>query len=152
MSRTPYAAGTNVGIDQTTQQIRKLLLGAGASHYAFGEGPDNGAVQFSLEGRHYRFSVSRPKWADLYDSYRSPGRVDQARAVDDEWRRRWRARLLWVKAMLEFAETEPKAFSDAMLANLVLPDGTTMAQWADPQIEAAYSNGAMPPLLLGSGR
>ena len=146
-----YAEGTTVGIDATTNQIRKLLLVAGATHYAFGEGPDKGGIQFALNGLHYRFEVKRPTWADLYDRYRDPRRVDQTRAVEDEWRRRWRARLLWIKAMIEFAEVEPDAFSEAMLGSLVLPDGQRLAAWSIPQIEAAYSDGTMPPLMLGSG-
>lgn len=145
-----YAEGTTVGVDLTLQQIRKLLLSHGATHYAFAEGPDFGAVQFALDGLHYRFTIKRPTWAELYDRYSVPSRVDQTRAVDDEWRRRWRARLLWLKAMVEFAEVEPKAFAEAMLSATVLPDGTTMGAWAVPQIESMYRDGAMPP-LLGSG-
>lgn len=148
---TRYAEGTTVGVDRSINEIRKLLLVAGCTHYAYGEGPDEGGVQFRLNGLHYRFTVKRPTWADLYDRYRDPRRVDQSRAVEDEWKRRWRARLLWIKAMIEFAETEPDAFAEAMLGNLVLPDGQRMAAWAVPQIEAAYSEGAMPPLLLGNG-
>lgn len=146
-----YAEGTTTGVDLTLQQIRKLLIVAGATHYAFGESPDHGSVQFALNGLHYRFDVKRPTWADLYDRYRDPRRVDQTRAVDDEWRRRWRARLLWLKAMIEFAEVEPDQFAEAMLGSLLLPDGQRLAAWSVPQIEAAYSGGAMPPLLLGTG-
>ncbi len=151
MASRRYAEGTTVGIDQTLNQIRKLLLVAGATSYAYGEGPDGAGIQFALNGLHYKFMVKRPTWADLYDRYRDPRRVDQSRAVDDEWRRRWRARLLWIKAMLEFAEVEPDAFAEAMLGNLVLPDGQRLAEWSIPQIEAAYSGGKMPPLLLGTG-
>lgn len=150
MSARRYAEGTTVGVDNTLQQIRKLLLGAGANHYAYGEGPESAGIQFALNGLHYRFTVRRPTWAELYDRYSVPSRVDQSRAVDDEWRRRWRARLLWLKAMVEFAEVEPSAFAEAMLANAVLPDGTTLGSWAVPQIEAMYESGTMPP-LLGTG-
>lgn len=146
-----YAEGTTIGIDQTLNQIRKSLLVAGATHYAFGEGPDYAGIQFRLEGLHYKFVVKRPTWEDLYDRYRDPRRVDQTRAIEDEWRRRWRARLLWLKAMIEFAEVEPEAFAASMLGYAVLPDGKTMAEWSVPQLEAAYSAGTMPPLLLGTG-
>lgn len=152
MSPNPrYAEGTTVGIDATLTSIRKLLLGAEATHYAFIEGPDYGGVQFALRGLHYKFLVKRPTWTDLYDRYRDPRRVDQSRAVEDEWRRRWRARLLWLRAMLEFAEVEPEMFAEAMLGSLVLPDGQRLAEWSIPQVEAAYSGGKMPPLMLGSG-
>lgn len=146
-----YAEGTSVSVDRSIEQIRRLLLGAGATHYMYGEGPEHGGIQFALKALHYRFTVRRPKWTDLEGRYREPGRVHRADAVENEWRRRWRARHLWVKAMLEFADVEPDSFADAMLANLVLPDGRTFGSWAVPQIEAAYSDGQMPPLLLGSG-
>ena len=149
--RRAYAKGTTVGIDATLASMRKLLLSADADMFAYGEGPDEGGVQFRLNGLHYRFTVKRPTWADLYDRYRDPRRVDQARAVDDEWKRRWRARLLWIKAMVEFAEVEPDAFAEAMLGSLVLPDGQRLAEWSLPQVTAAYSDGRMPPLLLGTG-
>lgn len=146
-----YATGTQVPVDKTLTEIRRLLLAAGATHYAVGEDPNGAMVQFALHGLHYRFSVRRPTWDDLIDRYERAYRVDQRRATEDEWRRRWRARLLWIKAQLEFAEVEPQEFSRAMLAHLVLPDGTTMGEWAVPQIEAMYEGGRMPPLLGPGG-
>ena len=146
-----YAEGTEVPVGRSIDQIRAILLGAGATHYAYGEGPDNAGVQFALGGLHYRFTVARPSWDDISDRYGAPGRVDQARAVDAEWRRRWRARHLWVKAQIEFAAVEPTAFAEAMLGFAVLPDGRTLGDWAKPQLASAYERGAMPPLLLGSG-
>jgi hypothetical protein len=148
---TRYATGTQVPVDKTLTDIRRLLLAAGATHYAYGEEPNGAAIQFALHGLHYRFNVRRPTWDDLIARYERSYRVDQQRAVEDEWRRRWRARLLWIKAQLEFAEVEPQEFSRAMLAHLVLPDGQTMGSWAMPQIESMYEGGQMPP-LLGSGR
>jgi hypothetical protein len=145
-----YAEGTEVPVSRSIDQIRTILLGAGATHYAYGEGPESAGVQFALGGLHYRFTVCRPTWDEISVRYGAPGRVDQARAVDNEWRRRWRARHLWVKAQVEFATVEPDAFAEAMLGYAVLPDGRTLGEWSGPQLEAAYSSGAMPP-LLGAG-
>ena len=145
-----YATGTIVSYEKSVNDIRRLLMAAGATHYAFGEDPERAMVQFGLHGLHYRFEVRRPTWDDLIDRYERTSRVDKPKAIDAEWRRRWRARFLWVKAQLEFAEVEPKEFSRAMLAHLVLPDGQTLGQWSVPQVEAMYSDGKMPP-LLGSG-
>jgi hypothetical protein len=150
MSARQYATGTSVPVEKSLTEIRKLLLAAGATHYAYGEEPEGAAIQFAIEGLHYRFTVRRPRWEDLEKRYREPWRVVQARALDDEWKRRWRARLLWIKAQLEFAEVEPEEFSRAMLAHLVMPNGQTIGTWAVPQIEAMYERGTMPR-LLGSG-
>jgi hypothetical protein len=142
-----YAEGTSVPVNRSIDQIRTLLLGAGASHYAYGEGPDNAGVQFALHGLHYKFMVRRPTWEDLSARYERAYRVNEAQAIEAEWRRRWRARHLWVKAQIEFAEVEPDAFAQAMLSFLVLPDGRTLGDWAEPQVKSMYAGGAMPPLL-----
>jgi hypothetical protein len=143
-----YAKGTAVPVSRSIDEIRSMLLKAGATRYAYGEDPDQAAVQFELDGRHYRFAVRRPTEADVP---RQVYRVPPAALIDAEWRRRWRARVLWIKAQIEFAEVEPVAFHEAMLAHLVLPDGRTLGRWADPQIAGMYERGGMPP-LLGDGR
>ena len=151
MSPRRYAEGTRVPVDRSLQQIRALLLAHGATHFAYGEAPESGGVQFALNGLHYRFTIKRPTWPEFEHTYQLPKRVNRTNAVEQEWQRRWRARHLWVKAMLEFAEVEPDSFASAMLAHVVLPDGSTLGAWVLPQLEAAYSDGKMPPLLLGSG-
>lgn len=144
-----YAEGTKVPVNRSIDEIRALLLKAGATHYAYGENPEAAFVQFALDGLHYRFEVRRPTGEDANARYYRQG--DTAGRIDAEWRRRWRARVLWVKAQIEFAEVEPKAFRQAMLAYLVLPDGRTFGNWAAPQIEGMYRDGAMPPLLGPGG-
>ena len=139
-----YAKGTAVPVNRSIDEIRSVLLKAGATHYAYGEDPDHASIQFGLDGRHYRFSVQRPQPGDLSGVTNQYG---AAARIDAEWRRRWRARVLWVKAQIEFAEAEPAAFHEAMLAHLVLPDGRTLGRWAEPQIESMYQGGQMPPLL-----
>lgn len=138
-----YAKGTDVPVNRSIDEIRSILLKAGATHYAYGEDPDQAAIQFALEGLHYRFTVRRPQ----RDEMPQRNQITPAQRIDAEWRRRWRARVLWVKAQIEFAEAEPDAFREAMLAHLVLPDGRTLGRWAGPQIESMYASGEMPPLL-----
>jgi hypothetical protein len=142
-----YAKGTAVPVGRSVDEIRSILLKAGATHYAYGEDPDHAAIQFALDGRHYRFAVRRP----IENEVGGTAHNQYGSRVDAEWRRRWRARVLWVKAQIEFAEGEPTAFHQAMLAHLVLPDGRTLGGWAEPQIEGMYARGGMPP-LLGDGR
>ncbi len=140
-----YAKGTTVPVSRSIDEIRSILLKAGATHYAYGEDPEQAAIQFALDKRHYRFTVRRPTELRAKAGWSSDARIDA------EWRRRWRARVLWVKAQIEFAESEPAAFHEAMLAHLVLPDGRTLGGWAEPQIGEMYERGGMPP-LLGDGR
>lgn len=147
---TRYAAGTTVSVDRSVQEIRTVLSKAAATHYAFGETPELGMIQFAIDRRHYRFEVRRPTWDDVRGFYADPRRIAQAKAIDDEWRRRWRVRVIWLKAQIELTEGEPGALAEAMLAFLVLPDGRTLGGWAAPQLEAVYATGGMPP-LLGTG-
>lgn len=147
-----YAEGTSVPAERSIQEIRTLLMRAGATHYAFGEEPERALIQFAFGGRHYRFEVRRPTAEQIAKRFNQrPVGNDWRPRIEAEWRRRWRARLLWIKAQIEFAEAEPGALAEAMLANLVLPDGRTMGGWAGPQIEAMYESGGMPA-LLGDGR
>lgn len=144
-----YAAGTNVSVDSSQSEIRALLRKHGATRFALAELPDRQAVEFELVGIRYRFAVDLPDdaWAgdELVGRRRSPGVSWDAtveRVIDAEWRRRWRARLLWLKATLEFAEGE----TDAELVNVlgafaVLDNGQTLGQ--------ALASGSVPLLAAG---
>jgi hypothetical protein len=146
-----YAEGTSVRVEQSQTEIRALLSKHGVKHFAYAEEPTRAAIQFSLHGLPYRFEVVKPTISDIRSRFRTNAGWDDR--IEKEWRRRWRARLLWLRATLEFAADEgPDAVSQALLAYLVLPGGTTMGQWADKQLPDAYRDGAMPPLMIGDGR
>ncbi|MFN8520744.1 MAG: hypothetical protein U0667_15415 [Chloroflexota bacterium] len=63
-------------------------------------------IQFELGRRQYRFGVERPTEDDVVVRIPTHHKLyagTMANAIDAEWRRRWRARVLWLKATLEFA-------------------------------------------------
>jgi len=140
-----YAEGTRVSVDQSQSEIRALLRKFGAGRFALAELPERQAIEFSFGAVRYRFTVEMPTRFDFPTVRRSPGLSLEAsidRLVDAEWRRRWRARLLWLKATLEFADGE----TDDELVNVlgafaVLENGQTLGQ--------ALAGGSVP--LLGSG-
>ena len=139
MSPRRYAERTSVPADRSQGEIRSLLKKHGADRFAFAEGHDGAHIQFGLRGQQYRFTVDRPSTAEVKKHYATGS--NQAR-LDAEWRRRWRARLLWLKASLEFAGDEgAEEIRRVLLANLLLRDGRTVAEL----IEAD----GLP--LLGSG-
>lgn len=157
-----YAQGTNVPVETTQAQIRGLLAthGATAFAYAEGTGPDGqerAAMQFVLGGLPYKFEIRRPTAASFEAEYlakRKPGmryRLDHKSRADAEWRRLWRARLLWLKATLEFASGEgPEEVQRVLLPLLVLPDReTTMFEHAQRVLPSAYGAGKMPLLTGG---
>jgi hypothetical protein len=157
---SPYAEGTAVVAEKSIAEIRKMLAANGATHYAYGSTPDGEMVQFALDSHFYRFEVPVTTAAALREVFLAEHDADwngRSRAdrinwdmrAEGEHRRRWRARVLWLKALLEFMDEVP--LEQSLLANLVLPDGRTFGGWAAPQIDAMYDGGRMPP-MLGDGR
>ena len=67
-----------------------------------------------------------------------------------EWDRRWRALLLLCKAKLELVASGHSNFEREFLADILLPNGETVADAMVPRLELAYRDGTMP-LLLGTG-
>jgi hypothetical protein len=160
-----YAEGTRVDVEVSQAEIRSLLRRHGCEHFATADEPTRAAIQFILGGLPYRFTVERPDPAVLRAEYveEAVGRGTQYKSTIEnrasyidwnvkaggEWRRRWRARLLWLKATLEFATGEgADEVAQALLAHLVLPTGETMGGWTAKQLPDAFANGAMPPLQL----
>ena len=55
--------------------------------------------------------------------------------------------MLVIKAKLEAVTAGISTIETEFLANIVPPNNTTAGEWILPQIDQAYRNGAMPPLL-----
>ena len=47
-------------------------------------------------------------------------------------------------------ESKRITIKDEFLAYTVIPDGRTLSEWLQPQLEDAYLSRKMPPLLPGS--
>ena len=161
-----YAEGTTVSVDTTHGEIKRLLKRYGCDQFGLVEKPSVTAIQFVLDGLPYRFVVEKPdadtlKKAYYDDRYSNTSlsafaiqnrmaKMDWDEEVAKEERRRWRARLLWLKATLEFAESEGRQIlQQALLSQLVLPSGETMESWTARALPGAYASGEMPPLLTG---
>lgn len=127
----PYAAKTKVPASQTRNEIEATLKRYGADQFYYGQKPGVVAVAFRAKGRHVRFTMSVPDEAKQSQVYRQ----------------RWRALLLCIKAKLESVSSGIEEFDEAFMAQLILPDGRTMAEATLPQIAQAYESGKMPPLL-----
>lgn len=126
-----YAARTEVPLTQSIAQVVAMLKKFGADRIAQAEEPGRVAVQCFLQGRLLRFAVTLP---------------DGPQAQ----RQRGRALLLVIKANLESIESGVETFEQAFLANVVMPDGETVADKALPWIEDAYASGKTPPLMLSA--
>jgi hypothetical protein len=125
-----YAQDTSVPVGRSQENIRKLVRDRDATAFAVAEEDGRAAVSFKMAGRVLRFIISLP-------------------ASDDpkEERRLWRALFMCIKAKLVIAEEGIETFDEVFLANIVMPNGQTVGQWAQPQVTQMVEGGNMPKLL-----
>jgi hypothetical protein len=135
-----FAEGTEVPAERSRGEIERILMRFGADQFMYGWRGDAAVIAFRAHARHIRFLLPMPTAQELRGSRR-------ADAKDRETRRRWRALALCIKAKLEAVATGIETFEDAFLAQMVLPNGQTMAEYAHPLVAKAYETGAMPNLL-----
>jgi hypothetical protein len=148
-----YAEGTKVSVEKSQDEIRALLARHGCKQFALFSGENKDAIQFVLAGLPYRFEVLRPTRKEVQERWAQAGRrvslvYDWDSKVQGEWRRRWRARLLWLKATLEFAEDDEQFIAQALMSQLVLPDQSTFGEWAEKKMPEIYSTGRLPALPM----
>lgn len=147
---TRYAATTDVSVDRSRAEIEKILQRYGAGSFLYGWQDDQALIMFKMHNRQIKFVLTMP---DRNDFLRTPGR-NQRRTekqvqekYDQACRQRWRALALVIKAKLEAVESGITTFDDEFMAATMLPDGQTVGQWMQPQIEATYQSGSMPKML-----
>jgi len=146
-----YASDTGVPIDRSRSEIERILQRYGATAFMYATKPDRAMIAFEIENRHLRMILPLPtsredamrlnRWGKEITPDAMKKRIDQ------EARRRWRALALVIKAKLEAVASGIAVFEDEFMAYFVLPNGSTVGEWARPQLEAVYSSGKMPKLL-----
>jgi hypothetical protein len=156
MSR--YAAQTEVSSEKSRVEIERTLTRYGADGFMYGWQGAQALIAFRMNGRQIKFILPMPdREADEFATYlrgsvryqREPAAA--AKLWEQACRQRWRALALVVKAKLEAVECGISEFDDEFMANIVMPDGSMIGQWARPQIRDMYLNGKMPPLLPAPG-
>lgn len=134
-----YAEGTKVPVEKSKADLEGLLRKSGATSIAMGWDQTLGArVLFRLEERFVQILIPVPD----PKVYRTPAQREA------EERRLWRSRLLIVKAKLEVVLSGETTVSREFLADLLLPDGSTVGDVTAPVIAEAYETGDMPRSLL----
>ncbi|MEW8228634.1 MAG: hypothetical protein AB2748_23150 [Candidatus Thiodiazotropha endolucinida] len=145
-----YAEKTTVSTEKSRAEIERILQRYGADQFMYGWNEDSAVVAFRAEGRQIRFSLPMPDRKERRFTHHSRG-MRTPDAAMKEWeqacRQRWRALALVIKAKLEAVEAGIAVFEDEFMANIVLPNGTTVSQFMRPQIATAYETGDMPKLL-----
>lgn len=145
---TKYAEHTIVSPEKSLQEIRQILKRYNATKFGMIEEADGVGIGFEMRDRRVRFMITLPKEGSVKVKVNgSNTTVASQPAYEKSIRQRWRALVLVIKAKLEAVESGIETFEEAFMAQLVLPNGQTVGEWAAPQIAAAYTNNRMPPLL-----
>lgn len=153
MTKSKFAAETTVSPEKTLAEIQETLKRYGATRIGFIDDVEQVAIAFEMHSRRVRFVLKLPTREEALVKVNQSSSTRYSEAAHQQMvRSRWRALLLAIKAKLESVEIGIEQFEEAFMAQIVLPSGQTMAEWAVPQIAAAYASNAMPPLLLESGR
>lgn len=150
-----YANNTAVSTMKSRDEIERTLTRYGADQFMHGRDADRAIIAFQANGRRVKFELPLPpRDAKEFTHTPSTKKRRAAGAAEEAWeqgcRQRWRALALVIKAKLEAVEAGITVFDDEFLAHMLLPDGSTVGQWARPQIARAYESGEMPALLPGA--
>ena len=149
-----YASDTNVSADRTKAEIERTLVRYGADQFAYGWTTTGAVIGFRLHDRQYRFVLPLPDRNSQQFRFTPQRRYERSeeevqRAYDQAVRQRWRALLLIIKAKLEAVEAGITTAEDEFLASTIMADGSTLGEWAAPQIGEMYRSGRMPELIAG---
>lgn len=147
-----YASKTEVSSERTRAEIESTLRRYGATGFMYGWEGERAIIGFKTNNRMLRFILPLPdrnsrKFTHTPERGFRRNQKQQEEAYEQAVRQRWRALALAIKAKLEAVECGITDFESEFLAHIVLPDGSTVGQWAKPQIEQVYISGQMPPML-----
>jgi len=151
-----YASTTEVSSEKSQAELRTILNRYGATKFGYLEEESRCAIMFEAQGRRVRFILPLPsRTAREVTHTKDRGLLRSVNAQHEAYeqaiRQRWRALCLAVKAKLEAVESGIATFEEEFMAYVLLPDGRTVGEWMQPQLEETYQSGRMPPLMLTSG-
>jgi hypothetical protein len=147
-----YAEDTKVPWERSRQEIEDTLKRYRCTHFGYMAMPKGVMIAFMHDKVPFRLEVPLPEANSKLITHKPNGTKRTGRqreqAVEQETRRRWRVLLLLIKAKLEWVELGMSTVQKEFLADINLPDGTTLGQWAAGQIHTAIEAGRMPTNIL----
>ncbi len=130
---THYAEGTTVTVPASRGDITGILTKHGVTTMAWGSNPEGDYLAFELAGHSFRLDILKPTAQGLWERWKAEGKSERTlkylpndSQVEAEWRRRWRATVLLLKAKLEFADGETSTIEKELLPYILLRDGMTL--------------------------
>lgn len=151
-----FAADTDVPAERSRAEIERTLTRYGATAFMYGWQDDKAVIGFKAHDRLLRFVLPMPdRKAREFTHTRHTNTWSQQelsqeaaeKRYEQGVRQRWRALALAIKAKLEAVDAGIVEFESEFLAQIVLPNGQTMADHSRPLIQNAYETGNMPLLL-----
>lgn len=146
-----YAENTGVSTEKSRAEIERTLQRYGADQFMYGWDQNQAILGFRMVGRQIKFLLPMPDKTERRFTHTPTGRVRKETSAYNEWeqacRQKWRALALVIKAKLEAVEAGIAIFEDEFMANIILPNGSTVSQFMLPQITEAYDSGNMPKML-----
>ena len=146
---TPYAKGTKVPISRTRNEIEAMLAKHGADAFGYATKGNRAAITFEMSARRISMEIPLPEPEDF--RYMRNGHERSEREMRTAWdqacRERWRSILLAIKAKLDAVASGITTIDNEFMAHIMLPEGVTVGEWLQPQIDESYRTKAMPLLL-----
>lgn len=152
-----YATKTSVSPEKSQEDIKRILRKYGVTKFGVMEAESRAAVMFEIKGLAVRITLklpepNDPKFARTPARRQSRSQNQREAAWEQDVRSKWRALLLSVKAKLEAVESGIATIEQEFLPYMVMPNGQTVYEQMQPQLEACVAEGRMPQLqLLGPG-
>jgi hypothetical protein len=132
-----YAEKTKVAVAETRDEIQRLLSKRGAERFFFTDEPDKAVIGFFLGAMLIKITVPYPR--------------QDAAILQQTKRARWRRLLLIIKARFEAIDSGITTIEREFLADTVMPDGSTVAEWTAPALRSMIERGEMPTLKMLEG-
>lgn len=129
-----YATRTEVPVDRSQAEVRRMLTSLGAERMAMFSAPEGDSVVFEVRETYYR--ITAPPIA--------PTLTKAARAQAE--RSAWRALVLLIKAKKVAIEGRITTLEREFMADTVMPDGKTLVEHRDAIVSHNYREGGPPRL------
>lgn len=123
---TRYAEGTTVPVERSRGEISGILATHGVERMGWQTGPEGDELLFELAGHRFRFQIVKPTVREIFELF--PNHRDTDAKLAAEWRRRWRANVLLLKAKLEFIDSGDTTIERELLPYMLTAGGQTIGE------------------------
>lgn len=132
-----YAKNTTVPVARSKQKIEELLVSYGIEESFSGRSPRGDGIGWKYQGQVYKMNVPTPSRDKKTE-----------KQYEQELRQRWRILYMSMKMKFEEIDAGVISFEDQFLAQMSLPDGSTVADFMKlPENIKRLQKTEMPKLL-----